>query len=164
MSPQKTLTLIAVWSVLLAVLALASAPGSHFTQAIARETIAGCAEAKEAAPAPVALPGAGEKCWIGKEYYFIYSFDKKPKMGMVILKIQVFDQTGKRDTSMEITGNSGMPSMRGAHDSGDVSFQLNKRGDYLLPINIVMPGEWEVTLHFLKDKKPIYSGSFRFHV
>lgn len=164
MSPQKTLTLIAVWSVLLAVLALASAPGSHFTQAIARETIAGCAEAKEAAPAPVALPGAGEKCWIGKEYYFIYSFDKKPKMGTVILKIQVFDQAGKRDTSMEITGNSGMPSMRGAHDSGDVSFQLNKRGDYLLPINIVMPGEWEVTLHFLKDKKPIYSGSFRFHV
>ncbi|HEX9920133.1 MAG TPA: hypothetical protein VGB21_01435, partial [Candidatus Methylomirabilis sp.] len=163
-SPQKILTLIAFCSVLLAILALAQPQGSHFTQTMARETIAGCAEAKEAAPAPVALPGAGEKCWIGKEYYFIYSFDKKPKMGMVILKIQVFDQAGKRDTSMEITGNSGMPSMRGAHDSGDVSFQLNKRGDYLLPINIVMPGEWEVTLHFLKDKKPIYSGSFRFHV
>lgn len=164
MSPKKTLTFLAIWSVLLAILALAQPQGSHFTQAMARETIAGCAEAKEAAPAPVALPGAGEKCWIGKEYYFIYSFDKKPKMGTVILKIQVFNQAGKRDTSMEITGNSGMPSMRGAHDSGDVSFQLNKRGDYLLPINIVMPGEWEVTLHFLKDKKPIYSGSFRFHV
>jgi len=164
MSPKKTLTFLAIWSVLLAILALAQPQGSHFTQAMARETIAGCAEAKEAAPAPVALPGADEKCWIGKEYYFIYSFDKKPKMGTVILKIQVFNQAGKRDTSMEITGNSGMPSMRGAHDSGDVSFQLNKRGDYLLPINIVMPGEWEVTLHFLKDKKPIYSGSFRFHV
>jgi len=164
MSPKKTLTFLALCSVLLAVLALASAPGSHFTQAIARETIAGCAEAKEAAPAPVALPGAGEKCWIGNDYYFIYSFDKKPKMGTVILKIQVFDQAGKRDTSMEITGNSGMPSMRGAHDSGDVSFQLNKRGDYLLPLNLVMPGEWEVRLTFFKDKGAIFYGSLKFKV
>jgi len=27
-----------------------------------------------------------------------------------------------------------------------------------------MPGEWEVVLNFLKDKKPIYTGSVRFNV
>ncbi len=41
---------------------------------------------------------------------------------------------------------------------------MNKKGDYLLPVNVVMPGEWEVVLNFLKDKKPIYTGSVRFNV
>ena len=30
--------------------------------------------------------------------------------------------------------------MSGAHDSGEVPFKLNRKGDYLLPVNIVMPG------------------------
>ena len=110
------------------------------------------------------LPKAGEKCWIGDDTYFIYSFDKKPKLGTAILKIQAFDKAGKQDTTMEIRGDTDMPSMRGAHYSGPQLFKLNKKGDYLLPVNIVMPGEWEVNLHFFKDKKVIFMGSFRFNV
>jgi len=41
---------------------------------------------------------------------------------------------------------------------------MNKKGDYLLPVNVVMPGEWEVVLNFHKDKKPIYTGRARFNV
>jgi hypothetical protein len=107
---------------------------------------------------------AGQKHWIGEQYYFIYDFDKKPQMGTIIMKIQVFTKGGKQDSSMEITGSADMPSMKGAHGSGEQPFKLNKKGDYLLPLNVVMPGDWEVVLNFSKDKKPIYTGSVRFNV
>ena len=110
------------------------------------------------------LPGPGKKAEIGKDHYLIYSFNKKPQMGMVILKIELFDKAGKKDSSFQITGNVDMPSMRGAHGSGDQSLQQNSKGDYLLALNLVMPGEWEVQLVFLKDKNIIHRGSIRFRV
>lgn len=110
------------------------------------------------------LPGEGKKCQIGEAYSFHYSFDKKPQLGTVILKIEVFDKEGKKDTSLKITGDSGMPSMRGHHDTGMIEFKLNKNGDYLLPVNVVMPGGWDVRLIFKKDDKPVYKGSFNFNV
>lgn len=110
------------------------------------------------------LPSAGKKCWIGDAYYFKWKFDKKPKLGTAILIVQLFDKKGARITSLDVVGSSDMPSMRGAHDSGDVPFQLNKKGDYLLPVNVVMPGEWEVKLVFLKDKEPAFRGRIAFKV
>lgn len=107
---------------------------------------------------------AGQKHWIGEAYYFVYNFDKRPQMGTIIMKIQVFTKDGKQDTSLEITGDTDMPSMKGAHSSGNQLFKMNKKGDYLLPVNVVMPGEWEVVLNFFKDKKPLYTGSVRFNV
>jgi hypothetical protein len=107
---------------------------------------------------------AGQKTWIGDEYYFVYDFDKKPQMGTIIMKVQVFTKSGNQDSSVEITGSADMPSMKGAHSTGEQPFKLNKKGDYLLPVNVVMPGEWEVVLNFFKDKKPIYTGSVRFNV
>jgi hypothetical protein len=110
------------------------------------------------------LPGPGKKAEIGKDRYLIYSFNKKPQMGVVILKIELFDKDGKKDSSLQITGNVDMPSMRGAHGSGDQTFQQNAKGDYLLALNLVMPGEWEVQLVFLKDKTVIHRGSIRIRV
>jgi hypothetical protein len=107
---------------------------------------------------------AGQKYWIGEGYYFVYNFDKRPQMGTIIIKIQVFSKDGKQESSMDITGSADMPSMKGAHSTGDRFFKLNKKGDYLLPVNVVMPGEWEIVLIFLKDKKPIYTASVRFNV
>jgi hypothetical protein len=110
------------------------------------------------------LSGEGKQIWIGKEYYFVYSFNKKPQLGTSILKVELYDKDGKRDTTLKITGDSGMPSMAGHHDSGDMVLQNNKKGDYLLPVNVVMPGDWEVRLTFLKDDKPVFKGSIPFHV
>jgi len=107
---------------------------------------------------------AGEKYSIGETYYFVYNFDKKPQMGTIIIKVQVFTKEGRQDSSLEIAGGADMPSMRGAHSTGEQLFKLNKKGDYLLPINVVMPGEWEVVLNFWKDKRSIYTGSVRFNV
>jgi hypothetical protein len=110
------------------------------------------------------LPKAGQKCWIGEVGYFVYDFDRTPKMGTVILKVQVFDKNGKQTSDLEITGRSDMPSMRGAHDSGEVAFKLNKKGDYLLPVNIVMPGDWEVLLTFSRNKIAVFRGRVSFGV
>jgi len=110
------------------------------------------------------LHGFSKKCWIGADYYFIYQFDRRPQLGTAILKIQLFDKSGNRSTDLNIVGSYGMPSMKGAHDSGNRPFKLNKKGDYLLPVNIVMAGEWEVKLTFLKDNLAIHRGSFRFTV
>ena len=121
-------------------------------------------EAKGKADAYAASAKAGEKCWINGDHYLIYEFDKKPQMGTIILKIQVFTKNGKQDSSLEIVGDSGMPSMKGAHESGPQAFKLNKKGDYLLPVNVVMPGEWEIRIDVLKEKENLLSGSIRFRV
>jgi len=110
------------------------------------------------------LPDAGDKCPIGNDLYFKYSFDKNPQLGTIILKVVVYDKADQQISSLRVVGDSGMPSMKGHHDSGDVAFQLNKKGDYLLPVNIVMPGDWEIKLKFFKDDQVIFRGSIRFDI
>ncbi len=110
------------------------------------------------------VPGPNKKCQINDDYYFKYEFSEKPKMGMVILKIQVFDKKNDQVVPFKATGRSDMPSMRGAHDSGDVEFKVNKVNNYLLPINIVMPGDWEIRVVFSLNDKPVFHGSIKFDV
>ena len=111
-----------------------------------------------------AMPEQGEKVSIEGGGYLIYGFDKKPKMGTVIMKVEVYTPDGKRDTSLEVLGDSGMPSMRGAHETGDQPFKLSQKGDYLLPVNIVMPGDWEIRLTLKKDGQVVFRGSHKFDV
>lgn len=111
-----------------------------------------------------AVPGPNKKCPVNDEYYFKYDFDKKPQMGMVILKIQVFNKKGAQVVPYMIIGRSDMPSMRGAHDSGEVEFKLNKANNYLLPVNVVMPGDWEVRVTFVLNGQAVFHGSIRFDV
>ena len=68
------------------------------------------------------MPGPGKKVPIGADYYFIYGFDKKPKLGQLIMKVELFTKEGKKDTSMEVKAEAGMPSMRGAHETGEQLF------------------------------------------
>ncbi len=110
------------------------------------------------------MPDPGKRVMIGNDFYFIYGFDKKPKMGTVIVRVELFTRDGKRDTSFEIKGDAGMPSMKGAHDTGDRPFRLSSKGVYLLPVDIVMPGNWEIRLTFLKDGKVMFRRSHTFDV
>lgn len=157
----------------LVLLSLAAAP------ALAQHDCANCPSARAAAcgvgtaaaaenPSGVqqvwkALPGYGKKVPLGQDFYFTYKFDKKPKMGPAVLKVQLFANGGQKAAGWEIAGKTGMPSMSGAHDT-EAAFKQNKKGDYLLPVNFVMPGEWEVKLTFKKDGKVIYLGSFKLNV
>ena len=109
------------------------------------------------------MPEPGKKVPIGNGSYLIYGFDKQPKMGMVILKIQVYAGEGNKDTSLSIIVDSWMPSMptmQGGHDTCKIS----KKGDYLVPVNISMSGDWEIKLTIMKDQKVIYRGSHKFDV
>jgi len=116
------------------------------------------------APVFLDLAKSGKKCWIGEVNYFTWEFDKTPKMGTSILIIKLYDRDGKRVTDVAVTGQSDMPSMRGAHDSGEIAFKNNKAGDYLLPVNVVMPGDWEVRLTFSRNGIVIFRGKVTFDV
>lgn len=116
------------------------------------------------APDYPVMPGPGKKVQLGDGNYLIYNFDKQPKLGTLIIKVEIFNSSDKKDTSMEITGSAGMPSMRGAHDTGDRPFALSNKGAYLLPVNIVMPGKWEIKLTIKRAGKVIFRGSHRFDV
>jgi hypothetical protein len=110
------------------------------------------------------LKAPGKKNWIGDAVYFIYTPNEKPKMGTIILKVRVFTKSGEKDKSFIVKGQFDMPSMAGAHDSGLQTFALNKAGNYLLPVNIVMPGEWELRLTFIKAGKTVFRGRTKFNV
>jgi hypothetical protein len=110
------------------------------------------------------MPAPGKKVPFGDGYYLIYGFEKKPKLGMAIMKVEIFTSSGIKDSSFEVKADTGMPSMGGAHETGERPFTLSKKGDYLLPINIVMPGEWESRFTIMKAGKVIFRGAYRFDV
>jgi hypothetical protein len=51
-----------------------------------------------------------------------------------------------------------MPSMRGHHATTVDSIAQNKKGAYLLPVNFVMQGGWEIVLTFKDASKDIFVG------
>jgi hypothetical protein len=95
---------------------------------------------------------------IDDNYSFVYQFAKKPKMGTAVLKVSVFDKAGKKVKDLDIFGSYDMPSMRGHHATGPDKIKTNKKNDYLMPVNFVMPGGWEIVLTFQKDGKSVYDG------
>ncbi len=112
---------------------------------------------------PVMLASEGKKIQLPGGGWFTWKFDKKPQLGTTIIKVQIYSKDKKRESSYELTGESGMPSMR-AHDSGPVRFQLNKKGDYLLPVTVVMPGEWEIIIRIKTGGKELFAGKAVFNV
>ena len=112
---------------------------------------------------PVDLKSEGKKYELPDGGWFTWQFDKKPQLGPAIIKVQVFTKDKNRDSSYEITGESGMPAMHD-HDSGPVKFQLNKKGDYLLPVNVVMTGKWEVVIRIRRYDRELFAGKVSFNV
>ena len=110
------------------------------------------------------LPGPGKNCRIDDDFHFTYEFTEKPRMGTAILRVRIFDREENQTTAFTVLSRYDMPSMAGAHDSGEQEFKLNKKGDYLLPVNIAMPGEWEVKLTFKRGDSVVFRGTFRFDV
>jgi hypothetical protein len=139
---------------LLAALLLAGVPG---------EAAPAAAASAPSAPLFAPLPKPGRKVPLGSDHYFAFSFSKKPAMETIIVKVEIFTNDGRKDAAtFEVAGDADMPSMKGAHARGDQPFKRNKKGDYLLPITFVMPGDWEVYLTFLKDGAVVFRGAYAF--
>jgi hypothetical protein len=83
---------------------------------------------------------------------------------MAIMRVEIFTRAGKRDTSFIVKGDSDMPSMRGAHSAGEKEFSLSAKEVYLLPVRLVMPGDWEVTFSFVRKEKVVFRGAYLFDI
>jgi hypothetical protein len=113
---------------------------------------------------PVILSREGKKIDLPGGMYFTYQFSSKPALGSTVLKISVYSSSKKKNTNLEIKGSYDMPEMRGMGGSEGALFKLNKKGDYLLPITITMPGNWEVVVT-IKDKTSIiFTGKINIRV
>ncbi len=120
-----------------------------------------------AAPAPgdaAPLPKPGAKVPLNNGHYFVYGFDKAPKIGTRIMRVEIFSRDGARDTSFAVRGDADMPSMRGAHSTGERDFALSAKGVYLLPVQLVMPGDWEIRIVVVKDGKTVLRGVYLFDI
>lgn len=153
MKTSGSLTVIA--AMLAAVLSAAAAADAVPSRPVA--------ERSQAVPVPD-LEKANRKNPLPDGGWFTWEWTTSPKMGTAILRVELFAKDGTRSTALDITGDSGMPSMPGAHDSGPVAFKLNKKGDYLLPVNIVMPGDWQVVLELKRGDEVVLRGRIRFDV
>jgi hypothetical protein len=108
------------------------------------------------------LPKPGGKIPLDSGHYFVYGFSAPPKLGPAIMKVEVFALDGRRDTTFRVNGDLDMPSMRGAHSSGSKTFAVSAKGFYLLPVQIVMPGDWEMKFAFEKDGQTVLRGAYLF--
>lgn len=108
------------------------------------------------------LPKPGQRVPLDANSYFVYGFNKSPKLGMCIMKVEIFTRDGARDTSFTVKGDADMPSMRGAHATGDREFSLSDKGVYLLPVHLVMPGDWEVRFTFARNGNTVLRGAYLF--
>jgi YHS domain-containing protein len=108
------------------------------------------------------LPKPGGKIPLGGDHYFTYGFTSPPKLGSAIMKVDIFTSDGTRDATFRVSGDLDMPSMRGAHSTGNRDFAVSAKGFYLLPVRLVMPGDWEMRLMFEKDGASVLSGAYLF--
>jgi hypothetical protein len=108
------------------------------------------------------LPKPGSRVPLGKDHTFTFGFVKQPKLGNAIMRVEIFTLDGKPDRSFSLKGDADMPSMRGAHSSGPKPFALSAKGAYLLPVQLVMPGDWEIRFTFEKNGETVFRGAYLF--
>ncbi|MDR3112191.1 MAG: hypothetical protein LBU55_03355 [Elusimicrobiota bacterium] len=97
---------------------------------------------------------------INNNYSFKYEFVKNPKIGTVVLKITAFNKKGIQTGNLDFIANYDMPAMRGSHTFFNKKFKKNKNNIYLLPVNFVMRGVWEVNIVVKESNRSIFSGVF----
>jgi len=104
-------------------------------------------------------PNEGKVIAINSEYSFTYQFPEKPKLGTYVLKVNLL-KNNEKVKDLTVLASYSMPSC-GYHSSGKLAaMQLNKKNDYLMPMNFVMRGEWEITIIFQRNGKNLHSEKF----
>ena len=94
------------------------------------------------------------------DYFIKYDWSEKPRIGTYTLRVNLVDKSGESVEDAEVAVSYDMPSMRGAHATTETMKQ-NAKGDYLLPILFVMPGDWEIVVSARKDGIEIATETIR---
>jgi len=123
--------------------------------------LAASSQAAEPSSFP-SLPKPGARVPLEGGTCFVYGFAKPPKLGTATLRVEILRADGTRDTSYVVRGDADMPSMRGAHSTGSKPFAVSAKGVYLLPVPLVMPGDWEIRFTFERAGKTILRGAYAF--
>jgi len=112
----------------------------------------------------IALGAARQAQWISSDYYLVYEWNKKPKIGTHILKVKIFDRGKKQVNNLTLTADAFMPSMKGAHDTGDKAMKLNKKNEFAIPVYFMMLGDWEILLKIKQGNKEIAQAAVRLKI
>ncbi|PKN74312.1 MAG: hypothetical protein CVU49_08815 [Candidatus Cloacimonetes bacterium HGW-Cloacimonetes-2] len=107
---------------------------------------------------------AGAAHWINENYYISYEWNKTPRIGNRILLIRAFDKNRRPVTNLRLSANAYMPSMRGAHDTGDKPMQLNRSNRYAIPVNFMMLGDWEIEIKVNSGNSPLGKAYIRLNI
>ena len=78
--------------------------------------------------------------------------------------IRAFDKNRRPVTNLRLSANAYMPSMRGAHDTGDKPMQLNRSNRYAIPVNFMMLGDWEIEIKVNSGNSPLGKAYIRLNI
>lgn len=101
---------------------------------------------------------------INDDYYVTYSWASRPRIGQNVLIVKLLDENRNQVQDLEISAVSSMPEMSCCPDSEEQFMRLNRNGDYLLPINFTMLGDWEVILSFWQDEEFVTNARIKHHL
>ncbi len=101
---------------------------------------------------------AGKAYKLNNDYSVKFRWQSKPKIGTKLLIVELYNKDNKLSNALNVSVNSYMPSMRGSHDTGHQPMKLNKNKAYVMPVNFMMLGDWELELKFNQGKTNIYTG------
>lgn len=110
------------------------------------------------------LPKPGKTIQLSDGNEMTWEFADKVKMGPNVLKVTIEDKKKLDLKNYTIKANLDMPSMKGAHSSGAKKMILNKKGDFVTPMDFVMRGEWEVCIEIYYKDKLIMNGKYNLNL
>jgi hypothetical protein len=104
--------------------------------------------------------GEKEGIAVSGEYTIKYAWPKKPDVGFSTLKVNLFDKEGKPVEDAAIAARYAMLTMSCCAGVTD-AMKRNNKGDFLIPLQFTMRGEWEITLSITKDEAEIASQTIK---
>ena len=90
---------------------------------------------------------AGKSIEIGKSQKASYTFSKKLVMGKNTLVVSIIDESNKKVSAYTLSGKAKMLGMENMSGADNVISFHKKGGDYAMPINLNMAGQWEITVY-----------------
>ena len=119
---------------------------------------------EKAEATPIVLSNPNKAQWISKDYYILYDWNKKPKIGTSILSIKVFDKSKKPVTDLAITADVNNTSQKDTKATGDIALKPNKKDEFIIPVNFLSQGNWEILLKFAKGDKALSNAAIRVEI